>query len=60
MDQILNKFLVMQKRVSIEVEEHNSQSVKKKKVLWRPNGSESNLLVSIKVFSFTSKCLESN
>lgn len=61
MEQILNKFLVMQKTVNIKGEQHNSQSIPKK-VLWIPSGTESNLQMSIFFFffPFTSKSLESD
>lgn len=49
MEQILNKFLVKQKTVSVTGKEHNSQSVPEK-FLWRPKGSESKILMSVKVF----------
>lgn len=62
MEQILNKFLVMQKTVNIKGEQHNSQSIPKK-VLWIPSGTESNLQMSIFFFfffPFTLKSLESD
>lgn len=58
MEQILNNISSDKKTVNVTGKEYNRMSIPRK-VLWRPKQSESNILMSVKVFSFYFKGLGS-